>query len=338
MPDPNQPRFTEGHVTHGGFQLPHSTNTGGWSNLVIPYGTVANGDGPTVLLIAGNHGDEHEGEIVLMELLGTIDPAAVRGRLVIVPRLSIEASNADSRLWPDGTNQNRVFPGSARGSIQERIADLLASVLFPLADVVFDMHSGGRSLRFVPMAHARLVADRAQRRRMLEAMFAFNTDLHMLYSDVTGVGLLVAEAERQGKVVVSTELGGGGIVTRQSIDVGRRGLANCLRHLGVIAGEVETRASLGLPPAILASALEEHSYARAPISGLCEPVVEPGDRVRAGDRVARLYRPEEPHRAPEAILAGVGGVVCAVRPLAVTRQGDCVAVVGEEIAPGSLLA
>ena len=62
MPDPNQPRFEEGRVVANRLELPYSINTGGWSNLVIPYGTVANGDGPTVLLIAGNHGDEHEGE------------------------------------------------------------------------------------------------------------------------------------------------------------------------------------------------------------------------------------------------------------------------------------
>ena len=147
----------------------------------------------------------------------------------------------------------------------------------------------------------------------------------------------MAEAERQGKLVVSTELGGGGVVSKESIGVGRRGLLNCLRHLGALAGPVATRASLGQPPAVLASALEEHHYARAPISGMCEPCVEPGDRVAAGDVVARLYRPEEPHRAPEAITAAVSGVVCGIRPLAVTRQGDVVTVIGEEVSAASLL-
>ena len=217
MTDSNPIQFREGEMLPGRLELPFSINTGGWSNLVIPIATVANGTGPTVLLLGGNHGDEHESELILMDLISSLDPSAVTGRLIIVPRLSIEASNADTRLWPDGTNLNRVFPGSATGSIQERIAHLLSTVLFPMADVVMDLHSGGRGTRFVPMAHMRLVADRAQRRAMLEAMLAFNTDLHMLYSDVTGVGLLVAEAERQGKLVVSTELGGGGIVSKESV-------------------------------------------------------------------------------------------------------------------------
>ena len=70
---------------------------------------------------------------------------------------------------------------------------------------------------------------------------------------------------------------------------------------------------------------------------MVEPCVEPGDRVTAGDTVARLYRPEEPHRPPELITAAVSGVVCGIRPLAVTRQGDVVTVIGEEVSAASLL-
>jgi predicted deacylase len=59
--------------------------------------------------------------------------------------------------------------------------------------------------------------------------------------------------------------------------------------------------------------------------------------VAAGDVVARLFRPEEPHRPPEPIVAAVSGVVCGIRPLAVTRQGDVVTVIGEEVSAASLL-
>ena len=88
--------------------------------------------------------------------------------------------------------------------------------------------------------------------------------------------------------------------------------------------------------AVIASALDEENYARAPISGLYEPRVEPGDRVAAGDVVGLVYRPEEPHRRPEVVHAQQGGVVCGVRPLAVTRQGDMLTVVGQEVSAESL--
>ena len=39
-----------------------------------------------------------------------------------------------------------------------------------------------------------------------DGMLAWNTDVHFVYIDIAGTGLLVGEAERQGKIVVSTEL------------------------------------------------------------------------------------------------------------------------------------
>ena len=92
-----------------------------------------------------------------------------------------------------------------------------------------------------------VVDDPAQRKAMLEGMLAWNTDCHFLYIDVAGSGLLPVEAERQGKIVVTTELGGGGRVTAAVHRLARSGLANVLRHVGVLEGEVVTRASLGLP-------------------------------------------------------------------------------------------
>ena len=236
MTDASPVRFSEGEMLPGRLELPHSINTGGWSNLVIPIATVANGDGADGAAAgrqprrrARVRADPDGPHLLAGPVRGT-------GRLIIVPRLSIEASNADRRLWPDGTNLNRVFPGSATGTHPG------ADGPSPVDRAVPHVGRGDGSpqrrpgTRFVPMAHMRLVQDRAQRRAMLEAMLAFNTDLHMLYSDVTGVGLLVAEAERQGKLVVSTELGGGGMVRKESIGVGRRGLLNCLRHLGALSG------------------------------------------------------------------------------------------------------
>jgi predicted deacylase len=37
------------------------------------------------------------------------------------------------------------------------------------------------------------------------------------------------------------------------------------------------------------------------------------------------------------IVAEVSGVVCGIRPLAVTRQGDVLTVIGEEVSAASLL-
>ena len=196
----------------GRLQLPRISNTGGWASSFVPIACVANGSGPTVLVLAGNHGDEYEGQVAALRLIQELEPEQVSGRVIVIPVLSGDASKACTRLWPSGANFNRSFPGSVDGPPNEQLADYLTRFLFPAADVVIDIHSGGRTAWFLPCSHMHVVDDLDQRRAMLAGMQAWNSDHHFLYIDVNGAGLLPVEAENQGKVVITTELGGGGRV------------------------------------------------------------------------------------------------------------------------------
>lgn len=314
----------------GVLQLPRSSNQSGWSTLWIPIVCVANGDGPTALVLGGVHGDEPEGQVAALNLARELQPEQVSGRVIVIPCLSPEASRAYTRLWPSGANLNRSFPGSPTGRPDEQLAHHLSTELFPPADVVVDIHSGGRTGLCLPWSEMHWVDDAAQRRQMADGMFAWNTDWCCVYIDIAGTGLLVGEAERQGKIVVSTELGGGGHVTAAIHRLARSGLANVLRHFGVLAGEVETRESLGLPPQTLLMATDADAYLLAPVSGLFETLVDLGGRVRAGEVVGRIHSLERPDHEPEPIVSRTDGVVCVVRAIATTAQGDNVVVVARE--------
>ena len=117
------------------------------------------------------------------------------------------------------------------------IAHYLTTVLFPLADIVIDIHTGGRSVDFYPCAHMHLVEDRRQRRQMVEGTLAWNTDFAFLYADIAGTGLLPVEAERQGKIVITTEMGGGEPVSAEVHRLTQSGLRNVLVHFGVLEGQ-----------------------------------------------------------------------------------------------------
>lgn len=44
----------DSHGKQQGFmQVPYSHNLGGWANVMIPITVIANGDGPTVLVLGG---------------------------------------------------------------------------------------------------------------------------------------------------------------------------------------------------------------------------------------------------------------------------------------------
>jgi predicted deacylase len=321
----------------GRLELPRSNNTSGWSHLFIPIVTIRGGDGPTALVFGGVHGDEPEGQVAALNLARDTHPDDVTGRLIIVPCASIEASRAFTRLWPSGANLNRSFPGSPDGPPDEQLADFITRLLMPLADVVVDMHSGGRSGLCPPWSEMHMVDDPTQRRAMVEAMLAWNTDVHFVYIDIAGTGLLTGEAERQGKLVVSTELGGGGHVTAATHRIAASGLANVLRHTGVLAGEVQTRESLGLGPATILRATEVENYLLSPDTGLWETVVDLGDRVDAGQLIGRIHFIDRPDREPSPVHAANGGYVCVVRAIAPTEQGDNVGVIAREVDASELL-
>jgi len=315
----------------GRLQLPRISNTGGWASSFVSIACVANGSGPTVLVLAGNHGDEYEGQIAALRLIQELQPEEVAGRVIVIPVLSGDASRANTRLWPSGANFNRSFPGSADGPQNEQLADYLTRFLFPPSDVVIDIHSGGRTALFLPCSHMHVVDDLEQRRKMLAGMQAWNSDHHFLYIDVNGTGLLPVEAENQGKVVITTELGGGGRVPAAVHELAWSGLTNVLRHVGVLEGEVQTRESLGKPPAVILDGRDPANYVIVDERGLWEGLIEPGTAVRAGDPVGRLWFPETPSRAPEVIAAPLDGVLAVIRAIPPTEPGDSVFTLGQPI-------
>ncbi len=316
----------------GYLQVPYSHNLGGWANVMIPITVIANGTGPTVLVLGGNHGDEYQGQIAAMKLARELTPGMINGRIIFIPSLNFPAARAASRLSPlDGMNMNRAFPGQAEGPVTSQIAHYLTTVLFPQSDVVIDIHSGGRSMEFVPCSHMHLVPDKTQRKQMLAAMLAWNTDFSFLYADIAGSGLLPVEAENQGKIVVTTELGGGEGVTASVHRIAQAGLRNVLIHVGLLKGIEQTRTSLGKPPAILVQALERSDYLLAPESGILESCIDVGQIVQVGDLVGSIHHLERPDRAPEPIIARSSGYLIAVRVPCLTQQGDCVAVIARQV-------
>ena len=58
---------------HSGYaRLPHSVHRSAYGWLPIPLVSIRNGEGPCVLLMAGTHGDEYEGQVTLTRLAQSI--------------------------------------------------------------------------------------------------------------------------------------------------------------------------------------------------------------------------------------------------------------------------
>lgn len=332
--DFDRPGSQQGHLA-----VPYSYNLGGWANLLIPIAVVNHGTGPTALVLAGNHGDEYPGQVAILRLMRQLlrNPGQAQGRLILIPALNMPACKAATRLSPlDGKNLNRSFPGRHDGTPTEMVADYLTRVLFPLADIVIDIHTGGRSVDFYPCAHMHLVEERQQRRRMVEGTLAWNTDFAFLYADIAGSGLLPVEAERQGKTVITTEMGGGEPVSAAVHQTTQRGLANVLVHFGLLEGTKVTRGEQNLPPTRWVQALARDDYRFATESGIYETLLPLGAEVAAGQPVGLVHFLERPDREPAEIVANSAGVLLATRGPSLVAQGDCVACIAHDVDPAVL--
>jgi hypothetical protein len=102
----------------------------------IPF-TVVHGttDGPVLALVAGTHGMEYVPIVALQRLRSSIDPAALRGTVVMVHVANMPSFLGRTIYYSpaDGQNLNRVFPGKADGTLSERIADTITRAVIARA-------------------------------------------------------------------------------------------------------------------------------------------------------------------------------------------------------------
>lgn len=326
-PSPISPTvdFDRDGVQHGFLRLPYSRDDSAWGSVMIPICVIKNGSGPTALLTGANHGDEYEGPLALYELARTLEPQNVSGTVIVVPAMNYPAFRAGTRTSPiDKGNMNRAFPGRPDGTVTEKIADYFQRELLPRADIVFDFHSGGRTLDFVPFCAAHILPDKDQEAKAFAAVEAFSAPYSVKMLEIDAVGMYDTAAEEMGKVFVTTELGGGGTSRAETVRIARRGIMNVLRHAGIVNGADErTRTRwLDMPGGDCFSFAED--------DGMIETMVDLGEKVKKGAVIARIHGTGRTGLAPQDIRSRMDGLLAARHFPGLVKAGDCVAVVAVE--------
>jgi N2-acetyl-L-2,4-diaminobutanoate deacetylase len=312
----------------GFLHLPYSGHDDAWGVIRIPIAVIANGRGPTVLLEGGNHGDEYEGPIAMGELIRTLDPAAVSGRLIFIPAINLPAVVAARRTSPiDDLNFNRAFPGNSYGSPTQQIVAYVHDVLFPIADAFLDLHSGGSSLMIVPSAIVEPVVDPEHQARNVAAVLAFGAPMSVAIDNRGDPRTATAAAARAGLTVVGTEMGGGGTVSIDALAVCRRGVRNVLAHLGVLPPDM---ADPPPKPSPLYT-LPANAHVLATEEGYFEPFHANGAAVRAGQSAGRIHFLADPGRPPVEVAYESDGVLYGRRQPGKVRPGNCCLVVARPL-------
>ena len=320
--------FDQDGKHHGFLRLPHSRNESAWGAIMIPITVIRNGEGPTALLSGANHGDEYEGPIALQALAHELEPGQISGRVIILPYMNYPAFRAATRVSPiDMVNLNRAFPGAPDGTATQKIADYFTETLVPMADIVLDYHSGGKTLDFLPFACAHYLDSVSQQAACVAAVEAFNAPYTLMLREIDNIGMYDTAVEAQGKVFVTTELGGGGTATARSARIARRGARNLLIHAGILAGEPARG------PSVRLDMPGDDCFHFADCDGLVEPLADLGDSLAAGAPLARIWPADRTGVPARECRANRDGILAARHFPGLVQTGDCLAVIATAAEP-----
>ena len=309
---------------YGYLRIPHSVHRSAYGWLPMPVVSIKNGNGPRVLLMAGTHGDEYEGQIALCRLARDVAADAITGQVIILPMANYPAARAGLRTSPiDGGNLNRLFPGDPHGSVTLKIAHLIETVLMRDVDLMIDLHSGGSSLLYLPSILVKLQPDGTldpRERALVDAYGAPWVQVQRPASVATD-NRQHGAARRNCALFLCAEFAGAGTVSREALDICERGLPRALHAMGVLAS---LPAGLGEPDqSRYLEVIPRQHFLYATDDGLYEPLVELGDEVKGGEPAAAIHFPETPWREPVIETFKADGLaVCKRMPGRVLR-GDC---------------
>ena len=234
--------------------------------------------GPTLVLTAGVHGCEYVGIITLRRLLAALDPAQLRGQVLLLPLVNPDGFYAGSKqiVPADGKNINRVFPPPPDGSRAQQIARAVVERIYPQADFLLDLHGGDVNeamtpLVFYPATASPAVAAHARDgARHLEAAYRIpSTAQNGLYSYAAQTGI----------PALLLEVGGAGLWTEEQVALELRSVHSLLGFLGMGPEARENPAQ---------REARQMRYTEAAQRGLWLPCVHPGEQVAAGQTLGRL--------------------------------------------------
>ncbi len=324
--------FERNGKTLGHLSIPFSIDRSPYFQVKVPICLIRNGEGPSLLLMAGNHGDEYEGELSLAKLIRRLDPAAIRGQVTILPIANAPAVMAAKRCSPlDGGNLNRAFPGDPSGTPTTRLAYFLEAELFARHDVVFDIHSGGTSMEHLPTALVERNADPERHRRGVELMRTLGMPYGFVADNGQASPTSMGAARRAGAIGVSGEFGGGGTATVGSMALAARAIDCLMIALGVVEAPMLAPDAAPAAPTRLLSLSRHSQGVYATRRGWFEPAVTLGDHVSAGQLAGWYHDLERLESAEEALHFAEGGIVLSRRLHTMCEAGDCLMQVAEPV-------
>jgi predicted deacylase len=288
-PGATGPTRTTGRVVVGGRRLGSAADVA----VVMLRGSAP---GPTAVVTANLHGDECTGLGVVRRLDRWLRGCtSLRGTVVLYPSCNPQGLASQTRLVPaDDSDLNRQFPGSTRGTWSARLAHALwEDIIDRRPDVLVDLHADApssipyvivdRPVRLPGAARtalgARLVG--LAQATGLMVLREYPDDVYLQFGlDRSLAGAMV---NLQGVPAITLEVGPRRHIDPVAVDVSFRATLGVLAEVGMIEPQDFVH------PTRQGGVWRRAASPRTRRPGLLEPLVAPGEAVRTGQVMARLF-------------------------------------------------
>lgn len=278
--------------------------------------------GPVIFVSAAIHGDEVIGVEIVRRLLKAPQLKGMAGTLLAVPIVNTFGFLNQSRYLPDRRDLNRVFPGSASGSLAARLAHIFLTQVVLRCSFGIDLHSA--AIQRTNLPQLRLTPGNP---RLLDLGRAFGAPVILQSKLREGSLRLVAEAS--GVDVLLYEAGEGLRFDEGAARTGVAGILSVMAALGMVPAR-------GIPrPSVPPVTCTRSYWVRAPAGGLIRTHRTIGDLVEAGALLGTISDPfglmDVPLTAPET------GIIIGRSHLPIVNEGDAlfhIAVPDKAAVPG----
>lgn len=273
--------------------------------------------GPTVLITAGIHGDEVNGVEIVRQIIAKGINKPKKGTTICVPVINVFGFLNMDRLFPDGRDLNRVFPGSENGSLASRVAHFVMSEIVPHADFVIDFHTGGAD-RF-NAAQIRIIKDEPILYELAHVFGApfiyYSKNLNKSFRNSCyklGVPMLLFE-------------GGKSFNIHSNItNTGVNGAKRILNHLGMLNSKFKVS-----KPKTKAVIIEDSKWLRAKFSGMFKATVAINKYVKKDEVLGNITDPYGSFN--HFVKAPNDGYIFNVNESPIIYQGDAIFHISTEI-------
>jgi len=264
-------------------------------------------DGPHLFVCAAIHGDEIIGVEIIRRLLKLKTLQRLHGTLIAVPVVNVYGFINNTRYLPDRRDLNRFFPGSPKGSLTSRLANIFMEEIVANCTHGIDLHAG--SHHRINLPHIRACLDNKETEKLA---FAFGAPV-ILNADLRD-GSLRQAVEEAGIPMLLYEAGEALRFDELAVRAGVKGLLAVMRSIGMLT-------SRGIKPSriqpMVASAT---NWVRAPASGILRTQVPLGGKIAVNQKIGTIADPFDEHET--AVKSPVAGIVIGRMNLPLVHKGD----------------